>query len=77
MVANSPVYYVQGRHHCLQMSKRSLGPACVLPARPYWKFRGRELQSAIGCFLSLGHESEIVYLLLFVTLTHLRASRNC
>jgi len=23
----------------------SVGPACALPARPYWKFRGRKLQS--------------------------------
>jgi len=30
-----------------------------------------------GCFLSLDHASGTVYLLLFATLTHLRASGNC
>jgi len=87
LVTNLPAYYVQGRRHCPQMSKRpcssvpvqlvSVGPAYALPARPYWKFRGRELQSATGRFLSLDHESGTVYLLPFTVLTHLRASGNC
>jgi len=43
---------------------------------PYWKFRGNELQSATVRSASLDHESGTVCLLLFVTLTHLRASGN-
>jgi len=42
----------------------SVGPACALPARPYWKFRGRELQSATGRSASLDHESGTLYLLI-------------
>jgi len=33
--------------------------------------------TAIGCFLSLDRESGTVFLLLFTTLTQLRASGNC
>jgi len=35
----------------------SAGPACALPAQPYWKFRGRELQSVNDLSASLDHES--------------------
>jgi len=58
----------------------SIGRACTVPAQPCWKFRGCKLQLATGCFSSLNHESGTVlsvYLLLFTTLTHLRASGNC
>ena len=43
-------------------------PACALSARPYWKFRRRELQLVTGRFLSMDHEYRTVYLLLFATL---------
>ena len=54
----------------------SVGPACALTVRPYWKFQGRELQSATGHSASLDHESATLYLLLFVTQTRPCASGN-
>jgi len=92
LVASSPAYHVQGRHHRPQMSKR---PCSGVPVqRPtvhwsasdrhalcqrgpiYWKFRGRELPLATGRSASLDHESGTLYLLLFTTQTRPCASGN-
>jgi len=81
--ASSPAYYVQGRHHSPQMSKRPCSSVGYLSSDLQYtgqrrtgmrsasaallKCRGRELQSATGRSASLDHESGTLYLLLFVT----------
>jgi len=49
----------------------SVGPACAMPAWPYWKFLGHELQSATGRSASRDHESGTLHLLLFLTISSL------